>query len=422
LIADPKRAIMLSGRRVVITGVGAVTCLGTDARANWRALLEGRSGIGPITRFDVASFAVRFAGEVREFNPEKWIDPREVARIDRYAQFAIAATQEAVEQSGIDWSKLPPDRCGVSLGSGIGGLESLEEQHTLMIQKGRSKTSPYLIPKMMANSAAGLVSIRFGLTGPNIALATACASAHHSMGEAFRIIQRGEADVMLAGGAEATITPIGIGGFASMRALSTRNDDPQGASRPFDKDRDGFVVGEGAGMLVFEEYEAARKRGAKILAELKGYGLSGDGHHITAPDPEGTGASKAMSDAIRDAGIPPEQVAYVNAHGTSTPMNDRIETLAIKRVFGDHAKKLAVSSTKSMIGHLLGASGGVGLVFSVLSLIDGKVHPTINYRTPDPDCDLDYVPNAARDLKVSAVLVNSFGFGGHNASLLVCKI
>ncbi|HEY1380158.1 MAG TPA: beta-ketoacyl-ACP synthase II [Gemmataceae bacterium] len=409
----------MSRRRVVITGLGTVNPVAHDVPAYWKALLAGKSGIGPITLLDSTAFKVHFAGEVKDFHPEQVINSKEVRRMDRFAQFGMFASLEAVKDSGIDFAKEDPYRCGVIIGSGIGGLTELEEQHAIYIEKGPSRIGPFVVPKMIANAASGHVSIHFGLMGPNTAIATACASAAHAVGDALRAIQHDQADVMITGGAEAAITHMGLGGFCSARALSMRNDDPQGASRPFDKDRDGFVLSEGAGIVIAEELDHARKRGAQIYAEVLGVGSTADAYHITAPHPEGAGASRAMENALRDARVTPTQIDYINAHGTSTELGDAAETSAIKRVFGPHARKLAVSSTKSMLGHLLGASGGVELIATALSIRHRVVHPTINYRTPDPTCDLDYVPNQPREMKVMTAISNSFGFGGHNCTLVI---
>lgn len=409
----------MTRRRVVITGLGALTPIGNDVRTFWQALLAGKSGVAPITLFDTTQFKVHFAGEVKDFQPESVLNAKEVRRLDRFAQFALVASVEAVRDSGIDFTKIDPFRAGVIIGSGIGGLAEFEEGHGTLITKGPARISPFVIPKMIANAAAGNVSIYFGLMGPNSAISTACASAANATGDAFRAIQHGYADVMLTGGAEAAITPMGLGGFVSARALSTRNDAPEKASRPFDKDRDGFVLGEGAGIVVLEELEHAKKRGADIYAEVLGMGSTADAHHITAPHPDGLGASKAMDLALRDAGLCPEDVQYVNAHGTSTELGDLAETLAIKKSFGDHAKRILVSSTKSMVGHLLGASGGAALVACCMSIRHGVVHPTINLDTPDPACDLDFVPNKPREAPVKVAISNSFGFGGHNCCLAV---
>jgi 3-oxoacyl-[acyl-carrier-protein] synthase II len=406
-------------RRVVITGMGVVTALGDTLERFWHALCAGRSGIGPLTLFDTTEFKVRFGGQVHDWDPVARFGVKEARHLDRFAQFAMAGAISAVEDSGIDFSALPPHACGVIIGSGIGGLNEFETQHTAMMQKGPSRISPFTIPKLMVNAASGQVSIRWGLRGPNSAIATACASAANAIGDAFRVIQTGQADVMITGGSEAAITHMGLGGFASMRALSTRNDDPQRASRPFDRDRDGFVLAEGAGILVVEAEEVARKRGARIYAELLGYGMSADGSHITAPDEEGRGAARSMQLCLDDARLSPESVGYVNAHGTSTGLGDLAETKAMKAVFGPHARKLMVSSTKSELGHLLGASGGVELIIGALAIERGVLPPTINLDHPDEGCDLDYIPHHAREVRVDHVMSNSFGFGGHNASLLI---
>ncbi|MCY3022454.1 MAG: beta-ketoacyl-ACP synthase II [Planctomycetota bacterium] len=408
-------------RRVVVTGLGAVTPVGMTARATWQALLNGVSGVGPITLYDASQHDVKIAGEVKNFVPENYIEKREARRLDRFTQLAVAAGKEAIQDSGLDFSREDTARCGVLVGTGIGGITEIEQQKERLIAKGPSKVSPFLIPTLMANAAAGQLAIMYKLRGPNYCIVTACASGANSLGAALRTIQYGEADIMVSGGAEAAVTPLGMAGFANMGALSRRNSDPQGASRPFDKERDGFVMGEGAGIVVLEELEHARQRGARIYAEFAGYGLSGDGHHITAPCEDGDGGARAMAGALRDAGLNPGDIDYVNTHGTSTPANDRIETIAIKRVLGDHAKKIPANSTKSMTGHTLGAAGGLEFVVLCLSVVEDKVHPTLNYKTPDPDCDLDYVPGAARDWKVRHALSNSLGFGGHNATLLVSK-
>ncbi|HMC63880.1 MAG TPA: beta-ketoacyl-ACP synthase II [Gemmataceae bacterium] len=406
-------------RRVVITGMGTVNSLSADLKGFWQALLAGRSGVGLIEQFDTSAFKVRFGGEVKNFDPEKFLDAKTARRLDRFTQFAFGAAIAAVKDSGIDLSHEDPFRCGVILGSGIGGLNEFEEQHGRYLASGPGKISPFVIPKMIANAAPGNLSIHFGLCGPNTAVATACASAGNAIGDALRAIQWGYADVMLTGGSEAAITPMGLGGFCSARALSTRNDNPPAASRPFDKDRDGFVLSEGAGVLVVEELEHARKRGATVYAEVLGCGSTADAHHVTAPHPEGNGATRAMQLALQDAKLNPDDVQYVNAHGTSTELGDAAETHAIKKVFGNHARKLAISSTKSMLGHLLGASGGVELIATVMTIKHSVVHPTINYQTPDPACDLDYVPNHAREMRVRRAISNSFGFGGHNCCLVV---
>jgi 3-oxoacyl-[acyl-carrier-protein] synthase II len=409
-------------RRVVITGMGTVNPLAANVAGTWKALCDGRSGIAPIELFDTTAFKVHFGGEVKNFNPENYLEPKAARRLDRFAQFALVASIEAVKNSGFDITKENPYRCGVILGSGIGGLNEFEEQHTRYHEGGPGKISPFVIPKMIPNAAAGNISIQFGLCGPNTAVSTACASAAHAVGDALRAIQWDYADVMLAGGSEAAITPMGLGGFASMRALSMRNDDPPTASRPFDKDRDGFVLSEGAGVLVLEELEHARKRGATIYAEVLGVGSTADAHHITAPHPEGSGAAEAMRLALRDSKLNPENVDYVNAHGTSTELGDAAETKAVKQVLGGHAYRVAISSTKSMVGHLLGASAGVALIACALSIRHGVVHPTINLQTPDPTCDLDYVPNNARVMPVRRAISNSFGFGGHNCCVVISAL
>ena len=413
----------MSNRRVVVTGTGLITALGTGTEKNWQAMLAGKSGISPITRFDVAKLDTRFAGEVKDFVPEQFIDKREVRRMDLFAQYAVAAAEMAVKESGLPIGSDKPhgyqqERVGVIVGSGIGGLSSLEEQHKKGLEKGFDRLSPFFIIQMIINMAPGLISIRYGAKGPNWSPVSACATSAHAIGEAWKSIRLGETDAVIAGGAEAAITPLGIGGFSVMKALSTHNDNPAAASRPFDKDRDGFVMGEGAGIVILEELEAAKKRGANILAELVGYGANSDANHVTAPAPEGEGAARCMRLALASSGLNPEDVGYINAHGTSTPYNDANESKAIKNVFGAHAKKLAVSSTKSMTGHMLGAAGGAEAVVSVLALLRGVLPPTINYTTPDPECDLDYVPNQPREIRVDAAMSNSFGFGGTNAVLL----
>ncbi len=406
-------------RRVVITGMGVVTALGDQLEPFWSALCAGRSGIGPLTLFDTTEFRVRFGGQVRDWDPVARFGAKEARHLDRFAQFAMGASVAAVDDSTIDFGTLPLHACGVIIGSGIGGLNEFETQHRVFMEKGPSRISPFTIPKLMVNSASGQVSIRWGLRGPNSAVATACASAANAIGDAFKLIQHGHADVMITGGSEAAITPMGLGGFAAMRALSTRNDDPQHASRPFDRDRDGFVMAEGAGILILEEESLARRRGAKIYAEVLGYGMSADGSHITAPDEEGRGAARAIQLCLDDAELAPDAVDYINAHATSTGLGDVAETKAMKRVFGPHARKLQISSTKSQLGHLLGASGGVELVISALAIDRGILPPTINLDHPGEGCDLDYVPNVAREVRVNHVMSNSFGFGGHNASLLI---
>ena len=406
-------------RRVVITGLGAVTSLSCRVEELWAALLEGRSGVRPIRGFDASRFRSRIAGEIQDWNTDGYVPPKDVKRLDRFVQFGLVAAIDAVRDSGIDFSKTNPHRCGVILGSGIGGLLEIEIQHHRLLDKGPDKVSAFTIPKLMANAASGQVSIHFGLKGPSEAVSTACASATNAIGNAMRLVQHGEADVVITGGTEAAVTQLGLSAFAAMRALSERNDEPERASRPFDANRDGFVLSEGAGVLVIEELEHAKARGARIHAELLGYGVSADAGHITQPDKDGAGAAYAMSMALRDAGVNPEQVGYINAHGTSTPLGDEAETTAIKSVFGPHARQVSISSTKSQIGHLLGASGGVELIVTVLALRDGVIPPTINYETPDPVCDLDYTPNQPRQRKISVAMSNSFGFGGHNGSLVV---
>ena len=409
-------------RRVVVTGLGAVTGLSCKVEDLWRRICAGESGVGPITLFDTTRHKVRFGGEVRNFTTDGYLPPKDGKRLDRFTQFAMVAALEAVADSGIDFTKEEVERCGCILGSGIGGLNEIEEQHTRLLEKGPDRVSAFTIPKLMLNAAAGHVSIQYGLRGPSFGVATACASAANGIGDAFRAVRYDQADVMITGGTEAALTPMGISGFANMRALSERNDDPQRASRPWDKDRDGFVLAEGAGVLVIEELEHARRRGAKIYAELLGYGLSSDGGHITQPDENGTGAASAMRYALRDAKLNAADVGYINAHGTSTPLGDKAETQAVKTIFGEHAKKVSISSTKSQLGHLLGASGGVELIISLLALRDGVIPPTINLDNPDEGCDLDYTPREARQRKLDIVMSNSFGFGGHNASLVAGRL
>lgn len=405
-------------RRVVVTGLGTLNPIANSVPDYWRGLLAGVSGIAPLTQIDTTNFKTRFGGEVKNFTPpEAVIDSKAARRLDRFAQFAVVAAHEAIQHSGIDLGKLNPFRCGCILGSGIGGLNEFEDGHTTFMTKGPSRISPFVIPKMIANAGSGNISIRFGLRGPNTTISTACSSAAHAIGDAMRMIALGLADVMITGGAESTITNMGLGGFCSARALSERNDDPSTASRPFDKDRDGFVLAEGAGLLVLEDFESAKNRGADIYCEVVGCGNTADAYHITAPHEQGIGAAEAMRAACREARWNLTDVDYLNAHGTSTPLGDVAETKATKSVFGENAKKLMISSTKSMVGHLLGASGGVEAVACALMLKHKKIHPTINLRNPDPECDLDYVPNAARDFDVRRILSNSFGFGGHNCSL-----
>ncbi len=405
-------------RRVVVTGIGLVSPVGIGTEESWQALKEGRSGISHITAFDASQFSCRIAGEVRGFEPERFIERKEIRKMGRFIQFAIAASDFALAASGLKVRETDAERVGVYIGSGIGGFEIIEREHKNLLERGPGRISPFFIPATIVNLAAGYVSIRTGAKGPNSATATACTTGAHAIGDSFKIIQRGDADVMICGGAEAPICPMGIGGFAAMRALSTRNDEPERASRPWDKCRDGFVVGEGAGILILEELEHARRRGAPIVAEIVGYGMSGDAHHITAPCEDGDGAVRVMRNALRDAGLEPSQIDYINAHGTSTDVGDKIETLAIKRCFGEHAYRLAVSSTKSMTGHLLGAAGGLEAGVTVLAIRDQVAPPTINYEVPDPECDLDYVPNQARPMRIEYALSNSFGFGGTNGCLI----
>jgi 3-oxoacyl-[acyl-carrier-protein] synthase II len=411
----------VSTRRVVVTGLGAVTPLGNTTEELWAALLQGRSGIGPITRFDATGYPTRIAGEVRNFDPLKYVDRKEARRLDPYLHYAMASACMAVDDAGLDTGKVDSERFGVLIGSGIGGITTLLEGEHTRLEKGFDRVSPFVIPMLIINMASGLVSMRFGAKGPNSSVVTACATGNHAIGDAYRLIQRDEADVMIAGGAEAMIVPLTIAGFCAMKAMSTRNEEPEKASRPFDAGRDGFVCSEGAGVLVLETLEHAARRDARIYAEIVGYGMSGDAHHMTAPDPEGDGAARAMRAALRDAALAPTEVGYINAHGTSTPYNDKFETLAIKRVFGEHAARLSVSSTKSMTGHLLGAAGGIEAIASILALYHGVLPPTINYETPDPDCDLDYVPNQARKQDIDVALSNAFGFGGTNATIAIRK-
>lgn len=409
-------------RRVVVTGVGVVSPLGTGNGKNWDALVAGKSGIAPITRFDASDLPVKIAGEVKDFVAEDFIDKKEIKKMDLFIQYALAAAHFAMEDSGLVINEENAERVGVLVGAGLGGLPAIERYHTALQEGGYKKISPFFIPMLIINLAPGHISIKYGAKGPNVSSVSACATGTHSIGDAYHMIQRGDADAMIAGGTESTVTPLGIGGFSVMKALSTNNDDPTAASRPFDKGRDGFILSEGAGIVVLEEYEAAKARGAKIYGEIVGYGLSGDAYHLTSPAPGGEGAARCMKMALRTAGINPEQVGYINAHGTSTPYGDVGETTAIKTVFGDHAYKLMVSSTKSMTGHLLGAAGGVEAVFSLMAMKNSVVPPTINYTDPDPECDLDYVPNTAREANIEYAMSNSFGFGGTNASLLFKKV
>lgn len=405
-------------RRVVVTGLGLVTPNGNDVPSTWESLKKGESGADIIQKFDTENFPVRFACEVKNFNVEDFLDKKEARRMGAFSHFAIAASDEAVKDSGLVIDETNAEMVGTYISSGIGDFWAIEREHEKLLNSGPGRVSPFFIVSAIVNLASGNVSIRHGAKGPNSATATACSAGAHAIGDSFRLIERGDADAMICGGAESAITPMSVAGFASMRALSTRNDEPQKASRPFDAERDGFVIGEGAGILILEELEFAKARGAKIYAEIVGYGMSGDAFHVTMPDETGSGAIRVMTKAIKDAGITPEQIGYINAHGTSTPYNDKFETLAIKQVFGEHAYKLAVSSTKSMTGHALGAAGGIEAVISIKSLVENQLMPTINYENPDPDCDLDYIPNEPRNQEVEYVLSNSFGFGGTNACLI----
>lgn len=407
--------------RVVITGIGVISPIGTGREAYWEALKAGKNGIAPLTLFDASEFTSQMAGEVTDFEPEKYIDKKEAKRMDRFSQFAVGAAVMAAEDAGINKENMDPQRMGVIIGNGIGGIGTLEKEHKKLLEKGPGRVSPFLVPMMIVNLASGNVAIALGAQGPCTTVVTACASGTNAMGDAYRLLQRGEADVVITGGTEASITPMGFAGFCTMKALSTRNDDPTKACRPFTADRDGFVMGEGAGMLVFETLEHAQNRGAKIYGEVAGFGMTCDAYHITSPAPGGAGAARSMKLALEDAGMKPEDVDYINAHGTSTPYNDRNETAAIKTTFGDHAYKLCVNSTKSMTGHLLGASGAVEAIACIMSINEDFVHPTINYDTPDPDLDLDYVPNVGKEKMVRAALSNSLGFGGHNASIIFKK-
>lgn len=412
----------MSDMRVVVTGIGIVSPVGLSIKDFWDSLIKGKSGIGKITHFDASQYTSQIAGEIKDFNPGNFgIDPKKLKRIDMFVQYALAASKEAYESSGLDMEKEDPFRCGTIIGSGVGGLKTIENEHIKLLDKGPKRVSPFLIPGMIIDIAAGEVAIKYGLNGINYGIVSACASSAHAIGDAMRMIQYGDADIIFCGGAEYSTTPLGLAGFCSARALSTRNDEPQKASRPFDAQRNGFVMSEGAGILVLEELEHARKRGANILAEVIGYGATADAYHITAPHPEGAGGINAMKNAIKDARINPEDIDYINAHGTSTPLNDKVETQVIKNVFGDHANNLAISSTKSMTGHMLGAAGGIELIACIKTINEGVIHPTINYENPDPECDLDYVPNEARQKVVDIALSNSLGFGGHNAVIIVKK-
>ena len=408
----------MNKRRVVVTGVGLITPLGTGTEKSWKNLLDGRSGIRKITQFDATHFPCQVAGEVPDFEINQFIEIKEQKKMDRFIHFAFAAAKMAVEDSGLKITKDNADRIGVLVGSGIGGLSAIEHYHTILLEKGPKRISPFFIPMLIINLAAGQISIHFGAKGPNSAVATACASGTHSIGDAFKIIKRGEADAMISGGTEAVITPLAVGGFSSMKALSTRNNEPEKASRPFDRDRDGFVMGEGAGIMVLEDMEHALSRGAKIYAEITGYGMTGDAYHITSPPPEGEGAARCMRASLKDANIHPEEIEYINAHGTSTKYGDELETQAIKSVFGKHAYKCALSSTKSITGHLLGAAGGVEGVICALGIFNKIIPPTINLENPDPECDLDYVPDKARAMDINMAMSNSFGFGGTNACII----
>jgi len=408
-------------RRVVVTGMGVVSPIGIGVEEFKKGLFSGKSGVRRITLFDPSSYRSQIAGEVRDFDPQKYLSPKEIKRMDRFTQFGIVAAEEAIRQAGINFEEEDTSRMGVLVGSGVGGLSTIEREEGNLLRGGPQKVSPFLVPMLITDIASAQIAIRYKLSGPNLSISTACATGNHSIGEAFRVIQRGEADLMIAGGAEAAITPLGLAGFCSMRALSTRNEEPEKASRPFDRGRDGFVIGEGAGVVVLEELNRARKRGASILGEIIGFGMTADAYHITQPIQDGRGIKEAMLRALKDAGVSPREVDYINAHGTSTPLNDRVETQAIKDLFGEHAYRVPVSSTKSMTGHLLGATGGVELIACLLALNEGVIPPTINYENPDPECDLDYVPNKARELNIKTILSNSMGFGGHNAVLIVKK-
>jgi 3-oxoacyl-[acyl-carrier-protein] synthase II len=408
-------------RRVVITGVGAVTPVGNTAEEFWAALIQGKSGIGPITRFDASPLPTKIAGELKGFDPLRYIDKKDDRKLDPFLKYAIACAVMAVEDAGLNVERVDRTRFGVLVGSGIGGITTLLETHKILLEKGPDRVSPFFIPMLIVNMASGLISMRFGAKGPNSSIVTACATGNHAIGDAMKIIQRNDADIMIAGGSEAIILPLTFAGFCQMKAMSTRNADPGRASRPFDATRDGFVCGEGGGLLVLESLEHALGRDARIYAEVVGYGMTGDAHHMTAPDPEADGAARAMTLAMKDAEVEPSTVGYINAHGTSTPYNDKSETMAIKRVFGEHARKVAVSSTKSMTGHLLGAAGGIEAIATAFAIHHGILPPTINYETPDPDCDLDYVPNQARKQDVEVALSNAFGFGGTNATIVLRK-
>lgn len=409
-------------KRVVVTGIGVISPVGNTKDEFWSAIVSGKNGVGPMTSFDCKDYTSRIAGEVKDFTPHPFIPKKELRRMEKFVQFAVTAAKEAVDDSGLDISKEDPFRIGVLVGSGIGSLRIIEEQHKVILERGPSKITPFLIPMLIVNMASGHISIMFKIKGPNSCTTTACAAGTHALGDAFRIIQKGDADMMITGGTESCITALGVGGFCALKALSTRNDEPERASRPFDKERNGFVMAEGAGIAVLEELEHAKKRNANIYGEVIGFGMSGDAYHMTAPDPSAEGPARCMQNALEDAGIKPEQVSYINAHGTSTLLNDKVETLAIKKVFGGYAKKVPISSTKSMTGHLLGAAGGVEFAACCLAIKNDMIPPTINYENPDPECDLDYVPNKARKAKVNIAISNSLGFGGHNATICVKKI
>lgn len=412
---------MTDQQRVVVTGTGVVSSVGLGMQEFWGALVAGKSGLGPVTQFDASALKARIAGEVKNLDMNRYLPPKEQRRLDKFCHYAIAAADEAVQMAGLSADTVNPERVGVYVGSGVGGIETLQDQARVLFEKGPSRNSPLMVPMMIIDMASGFLSIRYGFKGPNLGMVTACASGAHAIGEAMWMIRRGDADAVVTGGCEACITPLAMAGFASMKALSERNDEPVRASRPFDRERDGFVMSEGAGILVLESLEHAKKRGATILAEIVGYGLSGDAYHITAPDPEGSGAARAITNALNQAGLPPEAVDYINAHGTSTPMNDKLETIAFKRSLGEHARKVFISSTKSMTGHALGAAGGLESIVCIQTLRTGVIPPTINLENPDPECDLDYTPNAAREKQVRVALNTNLGFGGHNAALLFKK-
>ncbi len=409
-------------RRVVITGMGAVSPLAYNVNDLWEGLLAGKSGGGPITRFDTTDYSTKIAAEIKDYDPTDFFERKEARRLDLSQQFALIASKEAIDDSGFVENGFDPDLAGTIIGSGVCGIDSLTKQHQVLMEKGVNRVSPFLVPLIISDMAAGLVSIKYDLRGPNYSTVSACASGAHGMGDALRIIQRGEADIMVTGGTEAAIVPLAIAGFCAAKAMTTRNDEPEKASRPFDKERDGFLMGEGAAIAVFEELEHARKRGAKIYAEVAGFGMSGDAYHITAPEPDGRGAAYAMKMALDDAGLEPDKVDYINAHGTATGRGDVAETIAAKKIFGDHAHNLVINSTKSSIGHLLGAAGSIELLVTALSIRDSKIHPTINYTVPDPECDLDYSPNKVTNKEIKAAVSNSFGFGGHNASILLKRL